>query len=134
MMLPFHSDTHLPFLPRPSSHCREKLKQVNPRFFSLFSPFVVVFLSSLSPSSTLGHLSVFICLPFSLSPISLLPLSWSLHGSGWESRHALGCIPPPTIRHSSHPTNDSCLYPLTLSPLYFSRKTMCCGYISMPVL
>lgn len=80
-------DTHLPLLPCPSSRCREKLKQVDPRFF--FCVCVFVFSSSLFPSSTSGHRSLFICLPFFL----YLPLSWSLHGSGWESRQALGRTP-----------------------------------------
>ena len=125
--------TLTPTYPSCIFRCREKLKQVNPCFsiffvlvlFCLFPPLP----SSLFPSSTSGHLSLFTCLPFSL----FLPLFWSLHGSGWKSPQASRWT---HICHSSHPTIDSGLYPLTLSPLHFSGNTMSCmqrGYTKTPL-
>lgn len=127
-MLLSHFDTHLPLLLCPSFRFREKLKQVNPRYLSL----------------------LFSCPSFLLPPHQamsfFLPLSLSLsssHSAGQRSGQnrshdkALGCtiIPPPQLHRpmaplavcrSSHPTIDSCLHPLMLSPLRFSWKTMCC--------
>lgn len=114
MMLHSHSDTHLPLLPYPSFQCREKLKQVDPRFFFSFlsRPFLLPPHQAIAPC-----LSVCLSLSSSHSPG---------HCMGQDGSHDRLRDEPPTIRHSSHPTNDSCLYPLTLSPLHFSWKTMCC--------
>lgn len=93
-MLPFHSDTHLPKPTPPPSRAvsfvspARKIKTGQPTFFS-----VVVFLSPL-PFFLPPHQAIGLCLSVFLSS-SHSP--WSLHGSRWESRHALGCIPPPQL-------------------------------------
>lgn len=106
MMLHSRSDTHLPLLPCPSFHCREKLKQVDPRFFLLFFP---------SPFFLPPHWVISLCLSVFLS---LSSSHSSGHCMGQDGSHdRLWDDPPPNICHLSHPTIDSCLYPLTLSPL-----------------
>lgn len=73
-MLRSRSDTHLPLLPCPSFHCREKLKQVDPRFF--FSSFSLVPFFFLHTGSSLSvYLSSFLCLP-----PTLLVIAWARMG------------------------------------------------------
>ena len=111
MMLQSHSDTHLPLLPCPSSRCRETLKQVDPRFFFVFFFF---FRFSFVPFSFLHirpSLSVYLSSFLSLPPTRLVI---ALGQDGSHDRLRDEAPPPRAIRHSSHPTNDSCLCPLTL--------------------
>lgn len=115
-MLHSHSGTHLPPSCRVLHFSAEK--NLNKSTHVFFPP---LFPLSHFPSSTLDHLCV--------NPSSFL--SPSSHSPGhcmgqdrspdWHRDEA------PTICHSSHPTIDSCLYPLTLSPLHVSWNTMCCA-------
>lgn len=99
MILHSHSVTHLlATLWRPSFHCREKLKTTTSTHVSFPSfPFV-------PSSSTLDcvYLSSLRLLPPTLPVIGRVTMG---HDRRWDEA--------PTICHSSHPTTDSCLYPLT---------------------
>lgn len=85
-MLHSRSDTHLPLLPCPSFHCREKLKQVDPRFFLLFFP---------SPFFLPPHWVISLCLSVFLS---LSSSHSSGHCMGQDGSHdRLWDDPPPPI-------------------------------------
>lgn len=90
-MLHSHSDTHLPLLPCPSSHCREKLKQVNPHFFFFFRFFSRPFFSFLHIGPSLSvYLSSFLSLP-----PTLLVIAWVRMGVTTGS----GMNPPLSVIH-----------------------------------
>ena len=102
-------NTHLPLLPCPSFCFRDTLKQADPRSFPLLCS---------RPFFLPPHQAISLC----LSIFFFLSSSHSAgHCIGQDGRHDRPWDCPPHICHSSHPTNDSCLYPLTLSPLHFFR-------------
>lgn len=111
MMLRSHSDTHPPPPAVSFVSSQRKIKTGRPTGF--FCPFFSLILFSFlhtGPSRS-GYLASFLSLP-----PTLLVIAWVRMGDTTGS----SMNPPPTICHSSHPTIDSCLYPLTLSPLHFS--------------
>lgn len=125
-MLPFHSNTHLPLLPCPSCHWREKLKQFNPRFcFLFFFIFVVVLPLYLFPSSTSGHHSPFIC------PLAFLSSSHSPgHCMGQDRSHDTLWDQPPTPSVIHHIPQMTAAATHSHFHLCISRQRRCVALIN----